>query len=1167
MTWTPGLAPVHVVLTDPAPEQPTSTPNLPPLNGEYISPDTWHQLYANGIIISNASHDRFTQNQPPPPPGGSQTHSFGSMVTFDIFQGGQPPLHVTAPAAVQTAVSSTQDSGDTRYFDTEMLSLNISGGSLPAGVMVRESPTRQSLGKTSVRQVPADGTYRIGSFFDIFTEISTDGGATWFPAVSGPVSVHLNIPTTVLGITCPLPVYLTSAVPVAVTYPAPTIVGGCPPVNVVCNPPSGSTFPIGITVVNCTATDSCGTNVQCSFEVIVRSGDPCTDPGTNGTVTLPPTGCQYLSPDQVHMIIDGLPPGTTIQLAAIHKDFICHQSGGPPVCTNDCFTVDDCDVTNGATEQFDSTVQLQLTGTGLLNGWVRNITIPNVSCQSQVGPRTPGNPVQSFDTVMQAIQGQITGDPDFDLLRVTGGTAFGMPSPGHTTLTRQGPPGSNWAVDSFFDITYRIDFVGAPGGALAGRSGSTTATIRMGAVPATNNAPVTITCPDNLTTTAVTPAGTVVNYLAPVVAGGCAPVSVVCNPPSGSTFPVGVTIVTCVASDACGQSAICSFSVTVRPPPPEIFFKDNGLPPTNGMYISPALFHQLYAAGIIIRDIKHARFTGNLPPPPPGPGQDHSFGSVVEMEVSMDGGLSYTKHSAPAAVTTHVTRQGATQTFDTEMLQLSIQGGTLPASIRLRESPTKASLGRTTVQPIGGGNLISSFFDVFTELSTDGGATWMPAADSTHVELRKDPTIAPPQELPNNRLPPRQGAYVSPAQWHQAYANGIVISNISHARFTDNLPAPPAGSSQVHTFNSHLDVMFSQDGGANYQPVRVDAAVTVELQSRSSSDGTGIFDTEMLQLDVTGGLPAGVMLRESPTRRSLGQVQMQQNPDGTFRVHSFFDIFTDISLDGGVLWHPATNGPGHVQLRQTPEKTFPTPTLPPQQGQYVSPAQWHAAFANGIIISNVSHQRFLESFPPPPPGGSNVHTFGSTVQMQLSLNGGSSFSPASAPAGVGVSVASIAIEDGTRFFDTEMLQLSLSGGGLPPGVMIRESPTRRSTGGTAMRQPAGSTSFRISSFFDIFLESSLDGGATWSPSVSGPSHVSLDNLVANPCVGPASLTITRSPDGTSVTITWTGTGFHLQSTTALTGPTTTVWTDVPGTSGVTLPVEPGVNKFYRVTCP
>src|SRR5439155_25477940 len=95
------------------------------------------------------------------------------------------------------------------------------------------------------------------------------------------------------------------------------------------------------------------------------------------------------------------------------------------------------------------------------------------------GPRLLGSSVQSFDTDMYGLQGQLPpGDPDFDLLRITGGSGFGMPSPGHTTLTRQSS--GNWNVDSFFDITYRIDFVGHPGGALGGMSGSTTATIRMG---------------------------------------------------------------------------------------------------------------------------------------------------------------------------------------------------------------------------------------------------------------------------------------------------------------------------------------------------------------------------------------------------------------------------------------------------------------------------------------------------------------------------------------------------------------------------------------------------------------------------------------------------------------------------------------------------------------
>lgn len=53
----------------------------------------------------------------------------------------------------------------------------------------------------------------------------------------------------------------------------------------------------------------------------------------------------------------------------------------------------------------------------------------------------------------------------------------------------------------------------------------------------------------------------VVNYSAGDV-GNCAGSGVVCNPPSGSAFPAGITAVTCVTSDPTGN-ATCSFAVTV----------------------------------------------------------------------------------------------------------------------------------------------------------------------------------------------------------------------------------------------------------------------------------------------------------------------------------------------------------------------------------------------------------------------------------------------------------------------------------------------------------------------------------------------------------------------------------------------------------------------------
>jgi hypothetical protein len=216
-------------------------------------------------------------------------------------------------------------------------------------------------------------------------------------------------------------------------------------------------------------------------------GNPCVvvDNG-GGTVTLPPAGCAYLSPDEVHKIIDGLPAGTEIHLAPIHKDFICNRDpGAAGVCSFQ--TLVDCDEAGGSLggekECAGSNLQLDLSVLnppcpGPLCGWNRPVLVP-MAFETHTAPRTPGDPVQSFDTDMFRMFGQINniGDPDFDLLRIVGGTDFGMPSPGHTTLTRL--PGNQWAVDSFFDITYRIDFVGAPGGHLGGMSGSTTATIRM----------------------------------------------------------------------------------------------------------------------------------------------------------------------------------------------------------------------------------------------------------------------------------------------------------------------------------------------------------------------------------------------------------------------------------------------------------------------------------------------------------------------------------------------------------------------------------------------------------------------------------------------------------------------------------------------------------------
>jgi len=184
------------------------------------------------------------------------------------------------------------------------------------------------------------------------------------------------------------------------------------------------------------------------------SGCFALDNGT-GTINLPPV-CPFGTPVNPFMIVDGLPPGTTIEIPIelVEMTLTGTSPGGS---------------LGGEIHQFDAVMELNMMGTGALAGFNRTIQIP-VSGEMHSAPRTPGDPVQSFDTDMFQLQGALFGDPDFDQLQITAGTGFGLPSPGHTTLTQL--PGGDFNVDSFFDITYQIDFVGAPGGALDGLSGS-----------------------------------------------------------------------------------------------------------------------------------------------------------------------------------------------------------------------------------------------------------------------------------------------------------------------------------------------------------------------------------------------------------------------------------------------------------------------------------------------------------------------------------------------------------------------------------------------------------------------------------------------------------------------------------------------------------------------
>ena len=76
--------------------------------------------------------------------------------------------------------------------------------------------------------------------------------------------------------------------------------------------------------------------------------------------------------------------------------------------------------------------------------------------------------------------------------------------------------------------------------------------------------PPIVRCPDNITVQAQFPDCLVRVTWRAKAEDDCDPrPSVACNPPSGSFFGLGTTTVTCTATDRCGNSASCQFTVTV----------------------------------------------------------------------------------------------------------------------------------------------------------------------------------------------------------------------------------------------------------------------------------------------------------------------------------------------------------------------------------------------------------------------------------------------------------------------------------------------------------------------------------------------------------------------------------------------------------------------------
>jgi hypothetical protein len=409
---------------------------------------------------------------------------------------------------------------------------------------------------------------------------------------------------------------------------------------------------------------------------------PCIQPDNgSGTITLPPIGCDYASPSEVFMIIDGLPPGDTIELDGPLTDYYCCPSGcstcSLPLAPGTCETTGG--TLGGHGHCFDATLDFDVTGTGSLTGFTRHIAVP-VEIEVHTGPRNPGDPVQTFSTDMFRMHGQLFGDPDFCTFIITAGTDYGLPSPGQTELTELG--GGNFNVESFFDVTYQIQFAGCPGSLLEGYAGTTTATIRLvtGApVPTPTPTPTSPPCvqPDNGTGT-------------------------VTLPPKGCDYE--------------------SLS--------EVFEIINGLPSGDTIELDGPLTNYLCClTGCGLCSLPLPPGTCEMPGGTLG-GDGHCFEAWLDFDVTGTGGLAgFTRHiSVPVEVEVHTgprTPGDPVQSFPAEMFRLQGQlFGDPDFCTFVITAGTDFGLpspGQTTLTELPSGDFnVDSFFDVTYQIDFEG---------------------------------------------------------------------------------------------------------------------------------------------------------------------------------------------------------------------------------------------------------------------------------------------------------------------------------------------------------------------------------------------------------------------------------------------------------------
>lgn len=331
-------------------------------------------------------------------------------------------------------------------------------------------------------------------------------------------------------------------------------------------------------------------------------------------------------------------------------------------------------------------------------------------------------------------------------------------------------------------------------------------------------------------------------------------------------------------------------------------------PPPTLHYVEKQEADTVTYGAVWTRDFTIRSLSPDLPLPAPGETTLGTFPARVQFDISGDSERTWQTVFAEIQVTARIVSTGLTDPFDMELI--AVEAPPLPGGVRIRESPTLPSLGRTRVEPgEGGGYRISSFFDIFTELSIDGGSSWEPASRKTRVMLQNLANETAPSE--RTFLPKDTGCEgTSPFFAH--FQNGVNIHDFTLGFVSHSNALPVAGQTKRVTFMARAGFNLSNSGGGwdyTWATVRAEA----DLFLLGSQEGADVYSADFKRFDLFGGtMPVGLQVRVRSQSRaeSSGFYEVLDYGGGRYRVDSFFDIFLEVSTDSGGSWTGAERPSG-----------------------------------------------------------------------------------------------------------------------------------------------------------------------------------------------------------------------------------------------------------------